>query len=150
MVDLVIKTARAKVPDSAALVESLFENLKFLYALRLADRELALSLKWVALKKYLSSEGSVLRLDTERYVRSTLMANGRSSQRLQYSRAVEHWRERLDCDVRLSSRGHDYSELLAFAVGEFGGNKSFSDQVALERLFVLLAKSVHSLARELN
>lgn len=148
--DLVIKTASARVADANALVESLFEILKLLYALRLADRELALSLRWVALKKYLVRNGDALQLDTERYVTATLGANAALAQKDKFLRSAQNWQKQLDCDVRLASRGHDYSELLAIAIGEFGGHKAFKDQSAVERLFVLLAKSVRSIAQELN
>ena len=148
--DLVIKAASAKVADAKALVESLFEILKHLYSLRLADRELALSLRWVALRKYLAREGDVLRLHTERYVTATLSANASLTKKGAFVLAAQTWQTRLDCDVRLASRGHDYSELLAIAISEFGGHKAFRDPSAVERLFILLAKSVPSLAHELN
>lgn len=148
--DLVIKTASARVTDAKTLVDSLFEILKFLYALRLTDRELALSLRWVALKKYLVREGDALRIDNERYVTATLGSNAALAKKDAFVRAAQKWQLQLDCDVRLASRGHDYSELLAIAISEFGGHKAFKDQTAVERLFVLLAKSVPSLAQELN
>ncbi|WP_369349366.1 hypothetical protein [Stenotrophomonas sp. JAG2] len=150
VLDLVIKTARAKVPDSASLIESIFDNLKLLYALRLADRELAFSLKWVALDKYLRREGSALRLDSERYVHATLSSNARLSNKHDFLSAMDRWLKSINGDLRLSSRGHDYSELLASAINEFKGHRAFSDQSAIERLFVLLAKTTHSLAEELN
>lgn len=148
--DLVIKTASARVTDASILIESLFEVLKSLYALRLADRQHSLSLKWVALKKYLTREGDALRFHTERYVIATLGANSALAQKGAFESTVKNWQERLNCDVRLASRGHDYSELLAIAISEFGGHKAFTDKSAVERLFVLLAKSVSSLAQELN
>lgn len=148
--ELVIKTANAKVTDADALIESLYETLKSLYALRLADREHALSLKWVALKKYLTREGDALKFDTERYMIATLGANSALAKKGAFEHAVKNWKGRLNCDVRLASRGHDYSELLAIAISEFGGHKAFRDKSVVERLFVLLTKSVSSLARELN
>ncbi len=148
--DLVIKTASSKVNDAKTLIESLFEILKSLYALRLADREHALSLKWVSLKKYLAREGDALRFDIGRYVIATLGANAALSQKNAFDRSVQNWQELLSCDVRLASRGHDYSELLAITISQFGGHKAFTDQSAVERLFILLAKSVSSLSQELN
>lgn len=148
--DLVIKTANAKVANATVFILSLFEILKVLYALRLADRELSLSQKWVAIKKYLGREGDSLRIDTERYVTATLSANAILPQKNAFMDAVRKWQGRLDCDVRLASRGHDYSELLALAISQFDGHRAFKDQSAVERLFVLLAKSVPSLSDELN
>ena len=148
--DLVIKTAKARVADEKVFIESLFDILKSLYVLRLADRELALSLKWVALKKYLKREGDALQIERERYVTATLSASAALTQKDTFLRAVEGWSEKLNCDVRMASRGHDYSQLLALAIGEFGGHKAFNDQAAVERLFVLLTKYVPSLAQELN
>lgn len=150
VLDLVIKTARAKVSDPQALVNSIFNNLKFLYALRLTDRELQLSLKWVSLNKYLSSKGSSLNLDTMRYVDATLSSNSRLSQKKDFLSSLDHWLKKLDGDLRLSARGHDYSALLASAVSEFNGHKAFGDQSSIERLFVLLAKTTPSLSEELN
>lgn len=148
--DLVIKTASAKVNDVKTLSESLFEILKSLYALRLADRELTLSLTWVSLKKYLAREGDALRFDIRQYMNATLGANAVLSEKNAFERSVQNWQERLNCDIRLASRGHDYSQLLAITISQFGGHKAFTDQSAVERLFVLLAKSVSSLVQELN
>jgi hypothetical protein len=60
------------------------------------------------------------------------------------------WAKKLTCDIRHSSRGHDYTELLAWSISEFGGQKELANEVAVERLFVLLARSVATLSTELQ
>lgn len=149
IVDVVLTTARARIGDSNTFVDSLVRVLKELYAMRLADRELGLSLKWVALRKYLSSSGAAIHLDTARYITATLNASAALGSKEKFLASVQKWAKKFDCDVRMAARGHDYTELLAWAVSEFEGHKSFIQQTAIERLFVLLAKTVPTIGQEL-
>ncbi len=67
-----------------------------------------------------------------------------------FRKSYLEWLEKLDCDSRLASRGHDYTELLAWSVAEFDGQKEFANVAAIERLYVLLARSVATIAKELQ
>lgn len=148
--DVVMTTSRAKIVNFDAFVTSLMNVLRQLYALRLADRELSLNLKWITNRKYLSVDSGSIVFDLPRYTHAVLNASAATKKKSEFQKAVDAWQEKLDCDVRLACRGHDYTELLAWAVSEFKGQREFSTADAVERLFVLLARSVSSLAIEVQ
>lgn len=148
--DIVLTTARSKIRKLEPYLASLLEILRQLFALRLADRELQLSLKWVALRRYLSKRGDTVAFDLQKYTIALLTSNRKSSQQAEFAASCQAWRETLNCDIRLCVRGHDFTELLAWTISEFGGQKEFASEAAVERLFVLLARSVSSIASELH
>lgn len=148
--DVVITTSRAKITNFDEFVASLLSVLRQLYALRLADRELALNLSWVATRRYLSARAGAFAFDLPRYTQALLNANSATGKKSEFLKTLDSWQEKLDCDIRLTCRGHDYTELLAWAIAEFKGLREFATTVAVERLFVLLARSVSSLGNELQ
>lgn len=148
--DVLITTGRANVKQLEKFVNALLAVLKQLYALRLSDRELALNLKWVALKKYLKSSDDSITLDLAKYMVALLDSNSKRGRQCEFESSHQSWMTKLNCDVRLSARGHDYILLLAWAIGQFGGQKEFATEAAVERLFVLLARSVTTLSTEVQ
>jgi Protein of unknown function (DUF4435) len=148
--DVLLITSRAKVANFEILVASLLNVLRQLYALRLADRELGLNLTWVALRKYLSTSSGSISFELCRYSRAVLNTSSATKKKSEFEAATDTWLEKLTCDIRLACRGHDYTELLAWAVSEFNGQREFASTGAIERLFVLLARSVSSLADEVQ
>jgi hypothetical protein len=148
--DILVTTGRTRIKNLDPFFGSLIDALKVLYALRLADRQLALALKWVSLRKYLSRDGDSVVFGAEKYALALLNSNAKASRHREFSASYQGWLNQLNCDIRLAARGHDYAELLAWAVAEFGGQKEFASTSAIERLFVLLARSVGTLPRELQ
>ena len=150
IMDIAITTGRAKIKRFEEFTESLLGVLRQLYALRLADRQLQLSLSWVALRKYLTRVDDAIAFDAPKYVVALLTSNSKGSWKDRYETAINGWTKKLTCDIRHSSRGHDYTALLAWSISEFGGQKELANEVAVERLFVLLARSVATLSTELQ
>ena len=148
--DIAITTCRVKVTRLDQFTDSLLSTLRLLYALRLADRELELNLKWVALRKYLKRVEDAVMFDTKKYTIALLTSNSMGSWKDRFESATSEWVKKLTCDIRLASRGHDYTALLAWAISAFGGEKEMANEVAVERLFVLLAKAVPTLSDELQ
>lgn len=148
--DVLITTGRAKIKRLEQFVDSLYTVLKHLYALRLADRQLGLALSWPSFRKYLSSAPDVVSLDSAKYTTALLTSCGKAKHRKDFERAHVDWLGKLTCDVRLAARGHDLTELLAWALSEFSGDREFASSKAIERLFVLLARSVDTLRDELQ
>lgn len=148
--DIALTTGRAKINQFDQFTESLLHTLRFLYALRLSDRELGWNLKWVNLQKYLERVGDRVSLDGSKYTTALLLKNAKSLQKSEFESATSDWMQKLTCDIRLSARGHDYTTLLAWAISEFRGTKEIANEVAVERLFVLLAKSLGTLSAELQ
>lgn len=148
--DIVLTTAKARIKHLDLYLSSLLDILRLLFALRLTDRELELSLKWVALRRYLRKIGDSIVFDAQRYTTALLNSNNKSSQHAKFTASCKAWQGKLKCDIRLCARGHDFTEFLAWTISEFGGQKEFTSETAVERLFVLLARSVPSIAAELQ
>ncbi len=148
--DVLVITGRARITNMELFFDSLGQTLRDLYCLRLADREHQFALKWVALKKYLSSGQDSIGFDLGRYIDAVLNANAKMSHRKAFLRSVKSWRQRLDCDLRSAFRGHDYVDLLAWAITEFNGHREFASPVAVERLFVLLSRTLATISEELQ
>lgn len=150
MADVVLTTARAKIRKFETLANSLLEVLRQLYALRLADKELALNLKWVALKKYLYRNGDTIGLDADKYIIAILGGTAKLGRRPDFDASHKLWLQKLQCDIRMAARGHDYTFLLAWVISEFDGQRELATEGAVERLFVLLARSVESIPAEIQ
>jgi hypothetical protein len=148
--DILIVAGRAKISGIDKFTKSIYSILKNLFALRLADSELKLTLKWVSLKKYLHRSGDTISLDTSKYITATLSSNAKLSQKLDFHKSFNVWQETLNCDIRMAARGHDYTEILAWSISEFNGQRELATPVAVERLFVLLARSVPTIASEIE
>ena len=148
--DILVTTGRARIKKLETFVESMCGVLKCLYCLRLADREIGLAMKWVALKKYLTRNGDSIIFDTERYITALLNANTKTVNKDDFTNSYALWTQKLDCDTRNASRGHDYCDLIAWAMTEFGGLKEFGTTIAVTRLFVLLSSSIKTIQQELT
>lgn len=146
--DIAVTTGRVKIKQFDQFTEGLLSTLRTLYALRLSDRELGLNLKWVALRKYLKRVDDSVVFDVAKYSTALLASNAKSQAVDAFETATANWIKKLTCDIRLSARGHDYTALLAWAILEFGGEKELANEVAVGRLFVLLARSIGSLSTE--
>ncbi|MBS7243190.1 MAG: hypothetical protein KIG98_02430 [Comamonas sp.] len=147
--DIIFTLGKAKIIDSQAFMRSLEITLKKLYALRLSDRKLSLNLNWVALKKYLKKKGDEVDFNHNSYINSLLNANSKMQYLADFKKEFEDWILKVNCDIRDCSRGHDYTQILAWSIEAFGGQKEFSTSAAIERLFVLLARSVKTLSNEI-
>lgn len=148
--DIAVTTGRAKIKSFDQFTASLLATIRALYAFRLSDRDLGLNLKWVALRKYLKRVEDSVVFDTSKYSTALLASNAKSQKKAEFDSAAANWIKKLNCDIRLSARGHDYTALLAWAILEFGGEKELANEVAVERLFVLLARSIGSLSVEVQ
>lgn len=148
--DILLTTGRAKIKSIDAFIASLHVILRNLYALRLVDKELGLALSWPSLRKYLARESDSIVLNINGYTTAILLSNGKNKRRREVDAKVAQWLAKLNCDIRLAARGHDFTVLLAWAMSEFHGLREFASPQAIERLFVLLARSIETLSGELQ
>jgi hypothetical protein len=146
--DVAVTTGKAKIKNFDQFTQGLLSTIRTLYALRLSDRQLGLNLKWVAFRKYLKRVDDSIVFDAAKYSIALLSSNCKSQAKGAFQTATETWINNLTGDIRLSARGHDYTELLAWAISEFGGERVLANEVAVECLFVLLARSIGSLSDE--
>jgi hypothetical protein len=148
--DILITTGRAKVGDLALFATSVQAVLRSLYILRIADRQCAFSLTWVSPRRYLSKKGDMIEFDVDRYKMALLTSNGKSAQKAAFDRVCSDREKEFNCDVQSTARGHDFTTLMAWAMTEFSGYREFASESAIERLFVLLAKTVPTLQQEVR
>ena len=143
---IITTTAKAKIPSFSEFIGSFTVVLGDLYSMRLADRELGWSMKWLAPDKSLSISGSIVSFDTDDFVNRLLLKNGRAAKKKLFVENFSGWRTKVVGDPRLAIRGHDFIELVGWSVGKFGGHKSFAHAESIERLLVLLADRQTSLS----
>jgi hypothetical protein len=148
--DILIVAGSAKINNLNNFIKSLQTVLKLLYALRLADRELSLQLDWPPFRKHLSTKTDSIVLNINSYTVSLLTSNGQGKKLHTFEECRDKWISQLNCDIRLCARGHDYTELLSWAMNNFNGKKELASLVAIERLFLLLAGTVDTLSTELQ
>lgn len=147
---LLIISGKAKIPDWASFFDSLVSMLKDLYALRLADNQLELYLKWTPWEKCLTKKGATIEFDVADYSKRVLLANGHGKNIAAFGNAFFEWREKLTKDPRLCIRGHDFIEAISWVIGKFGGKKEFSTPEAIESVFLLVAEEASEVLKELH
>lgn len=134
--DLLIGAARSKITDYGEFFDSLSEILRELYSMRLADCELGLLLDWIAPERHVRAEGAYIEFDLEEYTRRLLLKNGKLSKQAEFEASRANWLELLSGDPRNYIRGHDYVDLLAWAVRGFSGQREFSSPAVIRGMFI--------------
>jgi hypothetical protein len=140
--DILKTAAQCKILDWSQLKSSLQEVLISLFSLRLAARELALSVTWISFDRCLKVNASSVQFDMDDYGKRLLNANNAMSHWGSWGHSVEKWREKIGGEPRLCIRGHDLVDLLAWTIRTLKGAKQFADSKAIERLFVLLSDRI--------
>lgn len=144
---LLTRWAAIRVTDRAALCDSAAEVLVDLYALRLADRELAAKLEWPEFTKYLSRVQDRVVFDRDGYLGAIVSRNGRGFNRTAILEASERWLRAMSGTVNQEVRGRDIPPLLAWIVRRFHGAKACGQRDAVERVLVVLAPELPELVR---
>ena len=149
---LLALTCKARIPNINAFLESLEVSLVNLYALRLADRELNWSMRWLPLEPCLTKTAVGVSVDIRTYVDRLLQTNGKAKQKADFNALAAAWRAKLgdECECRLQIRGHDFVDLLVWSVRTFRGVRDLASQVAVQRLLILLARGSVELREELR
>ncbi|MBH3460240.1 hypothetical protein [Pseudomonas putida] len=135
-----INASRSKISDWHAFITSFCSVLVFMYALRLADRELNLSMIWTDPDKDLKLHSGVLVFDRDSYINRVLSKNNRLGVLADVKVSVSRWYDRCVLeDYRLAIRGHDFVSLLAFVIKNGKGVPALGTVEAVERTFILLS-----------
>lgn len=150
MKDLFQVAAKCAIPNWTKLEDSLGNVLTALYAFRLADRDLGFSLRWVSFDRCLSVAKGEIVLAEDDYVKRLLAKNGKTSEKTKFVATVSKWKQSIPSDRRLFIRGHDFVELVGWAIRKFGGLKEFQSPEAIERLLVLLSNGQCEIVEDLR
>lgn len=136
----IIGASRSKIPDWSAFVVTFCSALVFMYAVRLADRELDFQMKWVDFDKDLKLVGGLLDLNKTSYINRVLSKNNKLQFMLDFKASVDQWYDKcVSHDHRLAIRGHDFVSLLAFVIKNGRGNSALGTVEAIERTLILLS-----------
>lgn len=147
---LLLTAGRAKIHDWAQFFESFVSALKDLYALKLADCELGLCLKWTPWTKCLDKQTTTISFNVLDYSRRVLLANSCGKDAETFIKCFHDWRGKLTVDPRLCIRGHDFVEIVSWAIGKFGGKKDFATADAIEAALLLVAEKAAEVLDELH
>jgi len=85
--------------------------LKVLYAIRLTNIKLGWNMSWLDFNKYVQVS-QVINFKEEKYIEAYLQKNSKWSKRNKFNNTLTEVKQSLKSDCRLSSRGHDFTELL--------------------------------------
>ncbi len=147
---LLLTVGKAKIHDWTQFFESAVSVLKDLYALKLADCELGLCLRWTNWEKCLEKKSSSIEIDVVDYATRVLLANKRGRDAEAFIKSFRDWRGKLTIDPRLCIRGHDFVEIVSWAIGKFGGKKEFATPDAIEGALLLVAENATEVLDELH
>lgn len=148
--DLLVITCNARIPSIDLLVHSMSGVLTELYLMRLADRYLSCDLRWIPFVSYLSSNETIVSLAADKYINSLLQSNGKFSHKTRFLKAIEKFRPSVIGECRSHIRGHDFVELLAWSIRRFRGVRELASVMAVQRLFILTARSSPNIRQEIR
>jgi Protein of unknown function (DUF4435) len=148
--DVILVTARSKISNWNKYFQSFVSTLKLLYAMRLADRSLGYSMKWVSTDKSLRAQGNEVIFNHENYIEKVLINNKQAKNNKIYRTEFLRCLDMLSHDPRSHIRGHDMVAMISWSVNAFKGQKEYASDVAIERLFVLLSDRAKDVLRVLN
>lgn len=144
--DLLLTVGKAKISQWDSFINSFVGTLKHLYAIRLADRELTWNLRWISFDRCLKIKDGNIQFAVSDYINRVLLANKKSSNRLEFESIVTGWHTKLGGDPRNFIRGHDLIDLLAWSIDNLGGLKEFASEYAIQRVLVLIAGNISELS----
>src|SRR5215468_5827415 len=113
-------------------------TLTELYAMRLADRDLAFGMRWIPFESCLVHKDGAVILSAGEYMKRLVMANDRYVELPRFYDQFSKWKNALAGDPRNHIRGHDFVLLLVWTIRKFGGMKKFAAEDAVQRLFVII------------
>lgn len=136
---MLVEVAKIRVASWDAFFSSFVRALSYLYALRLADRELNLNIDWVEFDKCLRAKNGEIEFDLPSYIDKLIHKNRIHTIREGLNSSAHNWTERFVGDYRNFVRGHDLIDLMAWCIRNFNGLKELSSSICIERTLVLLA-----------
>ncbi|WP_283647970.1 DUF4435 domain-containing protein [Hafnia paralvei] len=147
---IMVDISGCKVKNWHEFYESFIFVLKQLYSIRLTSKNLNLDCSWCDTKKSLSIEQNRLIFDITGYISKNLIAVGLKGQCETFLGEHARWMAKMDCDPRLCIRGHDFVDLMANAIKEYKGLKSFQDSEVLQRMLLAFIDEIDMLIQNLK
>jgi hypothetical protein len=147
---IMIDISNCKIIDWHEFYSSFIILLKQLYAIRLTSKTLSIDCSWCDIKKSLRLNKSSLIFDVTGYLSKNLITGGFKEYREAFSREHSNWMKAMDGDPRLCIRGHDFVDLMANAIKEYKGLKSFQDSEGLQRMLLAFIDEIDILIQSLR
>ncbi len=138
--EILVVLANSKIHSWRDFYLSFLKTLRSLYSMRLALRELNWYASFLPIKKCTKRESDIIVFDLESY--STRLLNECRMTHLKhiFMQSIIKW----DCladnqDSRNFIHGHDFLNLLGWAIDNYGGVRGFANVQVLERQLIVLA-----------
>jgi hypothetical protein len=139
---ILVGLCRVQVNSFDVLFDSMSRILSCLYAMRLADKILETSLKWIQFYKLLSRDGDAIVFEYKEYVERLLNKNAKSAIKSEFTSEVTNFMKKFEGDYRNSARDHDLVDVMVWVVVNYGGLGDMASATVLERIF--LARAMHN------
>ncbi len=144
--DIVVRSARSKIPNWEQFFESLLHVLANLFSIRLADRKLGMCMEWLTPFRCMQiDEQCRVSLDCDKFVERLLHKNHKYSYVSKFHDVMTEWQVLLIGDHRQFIHGHDFIDTLAWVIRKCNGLHNFASSEAIRRILVLLAKKADSI-----
>jgi hypothetical protein len=141
-------TCKAVVENFQTFFDAFKEILVKLYVMRLADRHLSLSLRWLEMKSCVKATKSQLTFLEDLYIDKVLQASGKSRSKSTFISELTRVRATLSGDCRDHIHGHDFFDLLATVIRQLGSKNAATDHI-LQRLCILTVGQQADIASEI-
>jgi len=142
---LVLRIAKAKIRSWPLMYREIIRCLTAVFAMRLVDRMLSLSMIWIEPWKAMKRNGKKVDFDEDDYVNRLLSKNGNLGRADEFRTMYKAAGQKFSGDHRHFVRGHDLFGTLAWVIKVFGGLTAFGDSEALERATILASPSAPEL-----
>lgn len=142
---ILLTTCKARIIDFDVFLNSITKSLTLLYAFRISDRQLALSLRWIPFEDCLIRNGDSVLFSCEKYIDRVLQANKKFERKHDFVKAAQEFVSQASGDCRERIHGHDFVKIIVWAIKKFNGVKEFSSNQVIERLFVSMAPNITSI-----
>jgi len=147
---LLYDVCRVKMDDFSAIYESSIQLLKMYFSFRCTAKELSLDFTTIPIKKCVSKKDGTLYFEFDEFIQKSLNKNGQIELFSDVKSKVDKWYNNFNGDERHYIRGHDFFELMAFIVKQFGGYKELSTEVAISRLCINSALNDSRISAEIT
>jgi hypothetical protein len=139
--DLVVNAGRSKISDWSKFFSSLECAVKKMFSLRLALEEGSYRIMIPSWTKSLSRKGDEIAFDIDELINKLGSSGLKPKQISDVRSAASKWNGKLEAfEARAAGRGHDYIDILSWAIKNFGGNSNIA--ATLDNLLVLLVPQV--------
>lgn len=141
--------ARVKINNFNGFYEQIASILRWKYAFRCVDHEMDLCLRWIPIDKCVKKHGGDIVFDFDEYIKRTLNKSGKMDYIDKVNKGINQWLDKFEKDDRQCIRGHDFVEIMKWAISKLDGYGELANQVTILRIFVNSARNFGEIRQEI-